>query len=115
MSAANLGVAPADDQVSFDDLVTYRADLRRNAITTGLHAAKVGDPDGFELACQAIGERAATGLPFTSHDIPNIGSNAKGSAFRHMAQLGVITCEGFTTAKSQASHGHTIRVWRGVP
>ena len=96
----------------------YRASLRDRAKSTGLQSARVGDPQGFELALGVVRRLALSGCEFTADtvrvEVP-IASNAVGAAFRHAAREGSIEQVGYVPSQAPSRHGAIIRLWRGSP
>ena len=95
----------------------WRASLTEQAETTGLRAARVGDPDGHDLATRTICRLLTEQETVTADDVQAvtpIRSNAIGSAFAALSRAGEITVKGYTTAKAPQAHGRLVRVW-GYP
>ena len=94
----------------------FKRSLHDRARSTGLASARVGDPDGFELALEVLERLAGTGATFTADDVRSevvVASNAVGAAFRHAARQGLIEQVGFVSSQAPSRHGAVIRSWRG--
>jgi hypothetical protein len=91
----------------------YRRDLVTAVTNQGLHAARLGDPDAFEGAVEAINAALAKYGIITADDVvwPNRG-NELGAAFRHMTRSGQIKCVGYEPSKRLKAHGRLLRAWR---
>ncbi|HEX5937155.1 MAG TPA: hypothetical protein VFZ75_05625 [Actinomycetota bacterium] len=110
-AALDLGDVRSPNERYADD---YRASLRERASTTALQAARVGDPDGHELAVRTIRRLVAERGSVTADDVQAetpIKSNAIGSAFATLSCAGEIRVVGYTTAKAPQAHGRLVRVW----
>jgi hypothetical protein len=92
----------------------WRASLRDRPKATGLKAARVGDPDGHELAIRTIRRLVAEHGTVTADHvqaITPIRSNAIGSAFAALSRAGELVVVGHTTSSRPAAHGRIQRVW----
>ncbi len=92
----------------------YLNELAAAAASTGLRSAQMNDPDGCELAKNAIRDVAAFGWAFSADDlhIP-VRTNAIGAAFSALAKAGEIHQVGYTVSRVASRHGGLIRTWAG--
>ena len=92
----------------------FKASLRDRTRTTALRAARVGDPDGHDLAMSTIRrlvtDRGTVTVDQVQAETP-ILSNAIGFAFAALSRAGEIRRVGYTTAKAPQAHGRLVRVW----
>lgn len=69
---------------------------------------------------RAIAFLAASGRPFTTDDLRDLGADADhpnrwGAGVKAAVTAGTIECVGFTASTRPSRHGGILRVWRGVP
>jgi len=104
---------PTSGPFDVPELVSYRDQLSERAKSTGLEAARRGDPEAFAMAVQAIRDAAEEFGEFTSDDLRwSMRGGEVGAAFAHLRRLGEIEVCGHATSKRQLSHGRLLRVWR---
>ena len=92
----------------------WRASLTEQAKATGLRAARVGDPDGHELAVCTIRRLVSESGTVTADDVQAetpIRSNAIGSAFAALSRAGELVVIGYTTSQRPEAHGRIQRIW----
>jgi hypothetical protein len=92
----------------------YGASLLERVTTTALRSARVGDPDGHDLAVRTIRRLLVEPGRVTAGDVQAatpIRSNTIGSAFSHLARAGEIRVVDYTTAKAPPAHSRLVRVW----
>jgi hypothetical protein len=96
------------------DLERYATELRARVKSAGIESARVGDPDGFEIVCDAIRTVARLRPSFTAADVRqwcSVGGPVVGSAFRAMAAAGEIVAIGVEPSSSLSRHGGLVRRW----
>ena len=97
-------------------LELYASDVADTAKLAGMTAARIGDPDGFDLACDVIRWLARGDTEFCADDVQrlaSIRSNAIGAAFNALRREGVIFATGYRPSTRQTRHGNPIRTWQG--
>lgn len=92
----------------------YKASLRERARDTALRSARIGDPDGHDLAVRTIRQILSEQPTVTADDVQRIAtirSNAIGSAFAALSRAGELVVIGHTTSKRPEAHGRIQRIW----
>ena len=100
------------------DLESYQAELATTARDSSVRAALQNanaDPD-TELARQALEDRIASGLPFTTDSLPHpAGRGVMGALIQQAIKRGRIESVGRTRSKRLQAHGRHIDIWRAKP
>jgi len=94
-------------------LEDYRSELVRAVREHGERGARVGDPDSFRGALEAIRDAAAEIGSFNADDVAwPLRGNEVGAALAHLRRLGGIECSGYAVSKRPKAHGRLVRAWR---
>ena len=117
MNGAPVPRDPSPDQDQANSQVQlfeeYQATVLEAAADHGRRSARVGDPDAYEGAVEAIYTALARYGIITADDVvwPNRG-NELGAAFSFLAKSGQIEVVGYEPSKRLKAHGRLLRAWR---